>query len=146
MKKKKKNEKKQGSMCFSFLFSLSRVKSPSFTPSPSHSPTPYPWLLLKTSSRMVTSFPGPTCDLRVKSQRWRRERGRTPRYQISAQHDRRVSTSWLLHFLCLFPQPPFSQAASPPTLDAEDSTTNNACGPDAESHRKQKTSFLVLAP
>lgn len=77
----KKNEKKQGSMCFFFSFFLSRVKSPSLTPSPSHSPTPRPWLLLKTSSQMVTSYPGPPCDLRSEVSEKEERAWLYPRYQ-----------------------------------------------------------------
>lgn len=91
-------------MLFLFFFLLSRAKSPSFTPSPPHSPTPHLWLPLKTSSQMVTSYPVPMYHLRSEVSEKETRAWAYP--EITAQPDRRVSTSWLLHLLWL-PTPHF---------------------------------------
>lgn len=140
--KKKKSKETGQYVLFLFFFPLSCIKSPSLTPSPSHSPTPHPWLLLKTSSQMVTSYPVPTRDLRSEVSERRKEHGHNLRYQpeltgVCPRTDFLSSSGSL---------PAFSQVTSPPALGAKDSSTHSSHGPDTESHGKQKTRFLVLTP
>lgn len=116
-----------------FLFSLSCVKSPSYTLSPSHDPNPHPWLLPKTSSR-DTSCLAPSCDLRTEVQRSGRECSHAPTCQPGLMGMPPLTS----FFASSGSLPPFFQVISP-ALDARDSTTKSTPGPGAESHGEWRT-------
>lgn len=128
-------------MCsFFFLFSLSCVKSPSFTLSPCHPP---PFVVV--SQDLLPRWGPPTqCPLatsKLKSQ-LEKEHGCCPRYQPNLM----VVPPLIGFFTSPGSLPPFVQVASPPALDTRDSTAKNTPGLGAESHGKQRTSFQVSAP
>lgn len=128
-----KTKTKNRAVCAFFLFSLSCVKSPSYTLSPSHDPNPHPWLLPKSSSQ-DTSCLAPTSDLRTEDQRSGRECSHAPTCQPGLTGMPPLTG----FFASSGSLPPFFQVISA-ALDARDSTTKRTPGPGAESHGEWRT-------